>query len=289
MNRIIRKSVFETNSSSSHSVSINNNEDTVYDTIYPNNEGKIIIYGGEFGRTFSRHNDVETKLKYAVTSVLYGLDSDILKEVIREHTGCDDIELFVSDEYDSPYWSYIDHESTNVCPRDKENLRKFLFDKNSWLFVAHDEGTPEIGFYNWLTKYTKNGVIEPEFKLIFKIPEINYEKKLVEFNADILNTIIESLDIRYNATNDKLELDSHYWTNREIYYESYYGLKHNIKRKIILLFNRDYTSHHYFKENYIEFEHLEWDERRKFILSFLENNIDDKEVCYMLNYTVEEL
>lgn len=41
----IRNGVFETNSSSSHSISILNNCNGMYDTICPNDDGNIILEG----------------------------------------------------------------------------------------------------------------------------------------------------------------------------------------------------------------------------------------------------
>ena len=109
--RLIRTSVFETNSSSCHSVSVaDETKPFIFDTIYPDLDGKIVIKGGEYGRgIFTRHNDVKTKLSYALTSTLYGVDENILKEIVKEQTGCEDIEFLVSEEYNSPYFSYIDH------------------------------------------------------------------------------------------------------------------------------------------------------------------------------------
>lgn len=158
--KIIRKGVFEINSSSCHSVSVANG-DTIFDSIIPDEDGCIRIEGGEFGRFFKRTNDTMEKASYALTSTNYGVSKELLEEIIREQTLCDNVEFYLNDDH------YIDHESTDVCPTSKEELRRFIFDKNSWLFVAHDEGTPEIGFYDILPIYTKDGVIEPKYMYKF--------------------------------------------------------------------------------------------------------------------------
>jgi hypothetical protein len=46
----IRHGVFETNSSSCHSISISEDSGGLLDVIYPNNDGIIELEGGEFGK-----------------------------------------------------------------------------------------------------------------------------------------------------------------------------------------------------------------------------------------------
>ncbi len=133
MKKLIREGVFETNSSSAHSISLG--KDTgkafVLDTIYPDSNGNITIYGGEFGWEFDRHHDARTKASYALTS---GVSLDLLRDIIMEQTGAKSVSFWPGD-------GYVDHESVGVCPNDLESLREFIFNKNSWLFTGNDNST----------------------------------------------------------------------------------------------------------------------------------------------------
>lgn len=60
----IRNKVFETNSSSTHSISISANSKGLYDTIVPENK-VITLSGGKFGWEWSKFNDLLTKADYA--------------------------------------------------------------------------------------------------------------------------------------------------------------------------------------------------------------------------------
>lgn len=224
---LVRHGVFETNSSSCHSVSVaTENTDLLMDTLYPNEDGIVVINGGKFGRYFERHNDAQTKASYAATSTLYGLDAGVLKEVILEQTGAEKVLLNVSEDYSSPYSSYIDHESTDVCPRGKKELRDFIFNPNSWLFIAHDEGTPEPGFYDALPVTTKDGVVEPKYQYEFKIPVLDVTYKLLTYpNTEKISEIVDAVDFRYNSSIGKFEINAHYSSGRETYYEPSYYIK----------------------------------------------------------------
>lgn len=99
--KLIRSGVFETNSSSSHSVSIaDENKDFVLDMIYPNDEGIIVLFGGEFGWDWFKHNDALTKANYA--AVAHKHNPDLVIEVIKEQTGADHVVLAFTSDYDGP-------------------------------------------------------------------------------------------------------------------------------------------------------------------------------------------
>ena len=125
MKKLIRNGVFETNSSSAHSISIaDDTKEFVFDTLYPDENGSIIINGDEFGRDWFKYNDARTKASYAALSL--GLHS-VLIDVIKEQTGALEVGLKVDE-------GYIDHQSYGLIPTNKEKLRNFIFNKNSWLF-----------------------------------------------------------------------------------------------------------------------------------------------------------
>ena len=165
MKKLIRENVFETNSSSCHSISLGKDtgKQFLLDTLYPDQHGVINLSGGEFGWEWAKYNDVQTKASYAATATLYGLDPDLLVDVIKEHTGADAVFIRVSDEYETDGYGYIDHESVGNCPRDKEGLKDFLFNKNSWLFTGNDNSSPDPTFYH-VPEYKDGKVIIPQYK-----------------------------------------------------------------------------------------------------------------------------
>ena len=285
---LIRNGVFETNSSSCHSISISDEtQPFVFDTIYPDLDGKITIKGGEYGRgVFTRHNDVKTKLSYALTSTLYGVDENMLREIIQEQTSCDNIELLVSEDY-----NYIDHDSVDIVPRTKEELRNFIFNKNSWLFIAYDEGTPPPNFYDALPLYLENGeVLEPQYKFIFEVPSLDIQYKLLDFpNEEQLSDIVSSIDVRYNATKGVVETDYNYWSGGEIYYERDYYYTVDLERKLIILVNDDAFDKEYEKRTVKNNKILSLDERVKLRKNIIKYNIDNEDMIYSIKFTITKI
>jgi hypothetical protein len=278
---LIRNNSWDTNSSSCHSISISSDME-VLDTIYPDENGVITIEGRDFGRWFERSNDVNMKLSYAVTSTLYDLSEEILKEIIKEQTGCNEVIFNVSDDWDSPYWSSIDHESVEICPREKEQLRNFLFNKNSWLFIAHDEGTPEPGFYDVLPIYTINGVIEPLFKYELIIPLINKSFKFLDLpNQQDFKNLIDSLKVRYNKTNKIWQTNTHSWSSDEEYYEPEDYLEQDLNNRYILVFNDK-------KLKDLCYHKWKWEERKERKEVFLKARQNSK-YFKKLPFTITEL
>ncbi len=231
MKRLIRQKVFETNSSSAHSLSLGLSEskDFVFDSLYPDEEGNIILTGGEFGWEYEKYNDALTKANYAAVSTFYGLDPDLLKEVILEQTGANDVILNISSDDDSPNWSYIDHQSVGNCPRTKDELRDFIFNKNSWLFTGNDNQTPAPNFYEVEKYYNKeNGVeVEPvayKYQIVFEDPSLKVMNlKFINYpTKEDLKSMISYFDFKYNKTLKSFEINENFWSSQNDYYESYY-------------------------------------------------------------------
>lgn len=119
------------------------------DTIIPNGEGVIELRGGEFGWEIEDYHDAETKASYmALYADRYsGQESEsfteIIKNVIKEQTGCKEVQFLFSDDYNSPYHSYIDHQSVDSDQYhylfyNPEELRNFIFNKQSYLHTDND-------------------------------------------------------------------------------------------------------------------------------------------------------
>lgn len=166
---LVRKGVFETNSSSSHSISIaDDTKQFVMDTIYPNQHGVVEVHGDEFGWEWFKHNDAATKASYAAQQFAHNEDSlDILAEVIKEQTGADEVKFSGLDD------GYVDHDSYGIVPSDKDSLRNFIFNKNSWLFGGNDNATPDPTFYD-VPEFRDGRVVVPEYK--YELSVEGYEK-----------------------------------------------------------------------------------------------------------------
>jgi hypothetical protein len=158
MKKIVRKSVFETNSSSSHSLSVADpDQDFVLDTLYPDQHGVITVHDQEFGWAFEKYNDAMTKLAYLFQDQ-GDTHHDMIVDAVKEQTGAEDV-VFVEDD------GYIDHEgrgTTNEVCISKDEIINFVFNKNSWLFTGNDNSEPDPTFYD-VPEYKDGKMILPEY------------------------------------------------------------------------------------------------------------------------------
>ena len=144
---LIRRFVFETNSSTSHSLTISHND--VFDTVPVDPDGVVRIdcSGHSFCRGNAwRTNDPLVKIAFFVTYAHYWdrVDQDLLnnvKEAILDNTMAKDVEFI------NPTGSDLDFQGDFNIPEDKE-LYRTLFDKNSWMFFLGDEYDEPDGFYD---------------------------------------------------------------------------------------------------------------------------------------------
>jgi hypothetical protein len=147
--RKIRRGVFETNSSSTHSITLSN-DSVIKDRIHINDNNECIIYTGKFGWEVESYNDSATKASYALTYAAnignpekrYEL-LEMLKESIKMEVGIDVSVIFDIDTESNEYFAngYIDHQSFDVAEDvffDVETLHKFIFDRNSVLNTDND-------------------------------------------------------------------------------------------------------------------------------------------------------
>ena len=179
MKKIIRTGVFETNSSSSHSLSVaREDQEFVYDTIYPDQNGLISVIGQEFGWGWDKYNDARTKLAYAFQ------DSDennyeLIKRVVRKQTGATE----VSFDEDS---GYIDHDgvgTTGDIRGSEEDMRNFIFNKNSWLFIGNDNSNPDPTFFH-VPEFKGGRQILPEYKYELVIDGLDRTTKYLSYPDD---------------------------------------------------------------------------------------------------------
>lgn len=145
MKRLIRHGVFETNSSSSHSISIARGAN-IYETLKVDIHGCVRIKPGEFGWDEERFYEPEDKASYAMAYAANQPSRDcfeMLEEVIKEHTGCKTVifDKVKTEGERSPDYGYIDHQSDDVCMdafASKETLKEFLFNPDSYVETDND-------------------------------------------------------------------------------------------------------------------------------------------------------
>ena len=145
--RKVRQSVFETNSSSTHSLSIASfRKGDLMDTIPLDDFGNVSLNGGEFGWKVEDYTDALTKANYTAIYIEQWVPSPEIKEqfkkvfvdIIKEQTGCNEVVFNFNENY-----SYIDHQSVEGGELDylfesAETLREFIFNPRSVLHTDND-------------------------------------------------------------------------------------------------------------------------------------------------------
>ena len=254
MKKLIRIGVFESNSSSSHSISIaKNNMDFVMDTIYPDQDGVIRVEGQEFGWAWRKFNDAMTKLAYVMQDQTS--KHDMIIEVVKEQTGALEV---IFDEKDG----YIDHQSCGtayeVCDS-KDAIKNFIFNKNSWLFTGNDNGESDPMFYD-VPEIKGGKQILPKYKFELVIEGLERTTKYKSYpNDDELSNGIESLldNAMVTESGDFIVENNIYWQisrPRGVYYTKEWGI------------DQDYSTGEirFLKENDQRFRDIEVDIQKEF-------------------------
>ena len=146
-----RQAVFETNSSSTHSLSISSGSTDILDTLPLNEQGEVVLNGGEFGWDVEDYTCADIKASYAAiyVSEWSGEKSadhkKVLDTVIKQQTGCSNVvyDFYTDWSYDAQEPSYIDHQSVeggqlDYLFEDPEVLRQFIFNPRSVLHTDND-------------------------------------------------------------------------------------------------------------------------------------------------------
>ena len=146
MKRKIRKNVFETNSSSSHSLTIDKEGVTEY--LHVDTSSNLVVVNlDEFGWGYDTYNDPETKLSYLLTLLkeytvascpdeLYETrEFKEINDIVSERCECDGITIHDFD-------GYVDHQSVDTIDAlMKENdctIEEFIFDPGITLVIDND-------------------------------------------------------------------------------------------------------------------------------------------------------
>lgn len=252
MKKIIRTGVFETNSSSSHSVSIaDSTKPFILETIVPDEDGVITLTGGEYGWDYFKSNDPQEKADYAAQQFMYDQDAlDLLIDVILEVTGAKRVVIADLNH------GYVDHDSVGIIKADKDELRQLIFNKNSWIFGGNDNSEPDPTFYD-VPEYTVDGVMEVKYKYKLKIDGLENETFFKSYpSEDEITQGIHSLidDFKLDSYGD-FDTDTSIFHKLERSRSACYEL--NYRRpidmdKMIIPFVREDTwsiANHMFKEN----------------------------------------
>lgn len=139
MIKLVRHGVFETNSSSCHSLSIAHSGALV--GLTPNEDNEIVLTPGEFGWEVETFQDPLTKIAYCWQDTEHdSARREMLIEVVLEHTGASKLVMRQSNSRYFPD-GYIDHESVGTSREafvDKTTLKNFLFNSHSELIIDND-------------------------------------------------------------------------------------------------------------------------------------------------------
>lgn len=236
MKKIVRKGVFETNSSSSHSLSVaREDQDFFIDPIYPDQHGVITVYDDQFGWEWAKYNDSMTKLAYLLQDQ-GSMHYDLIEEAVLQQTGAEKL-VFIEED------GYIDHEgrgtTSGVCGS-KDSIINFVFNKNSWLFTGNDNSEPDPTFYD-VPEFKNGRMILPEYKYELVIEGLKRTTKFKSRpNEEELSQGIHAL-MHYDTLVDEggyfIEEDSIYWQiarPRDKYYKMEWGLHQDFSKNEIL-------------------------------------------------------
>lgn len=236
--KIIRRSAFETNSSSSHSIVYDKSVKT-YSSITPDGDGYIVLTGGEFGWNWRRITDPLEKANYYAIDNQHSEDRiDVLKEVIREHTGAKDVVISINSDYRLPNWSYIDHQSCGTTSdiTFKDEIKEFIFG-GGILFTGNDNGSPPPNFldepgkqYNYTISYNGRSIhlTEAEMESLKKCDreERDWGDSSYEIQSCIIEHVIDGRDFKneykINFETGEIKSRKYTWDEPEKEFE-YYG------------------------------------------------------------------
>lgn len=144
--KLIRHGVFETNSSSCHSLSIC--KDGAYEGMTPDSNNEIVLDPCEFGWGVDDYYCAENKMAYLWIYIKdwSGDSSDefmeIFQKVVCEHTGADRVVMRSSGDKYYEY-GYIDHQSVEDRDLDymfsmPEVMKSFIFNPQSYIHTDND-------------------------------------------------------------------------------------------------------------------------------------------------------
>lgn len=174
---LIRNGIYETNSSSTHSLVLGEDSIKLDTSLIPDESGIVFLDTGQFGWEWNKYNDARTKANYLLTSIKDIKNKDSkeentrrLENVIKKRTYCKDVlyknsegAIFpllkgLIEEEDGRYRfsvfydnGYIDHQSVGYgieVLKEEKTIDNFIFNLTSWLFTGNDNDDIPKDFYN---------------------------------------------------------------------------------------------------------------------------------------------
>ena len=265
MKKLIRKGVFETNSSSSHSIAIaSEDKEFVLDTIYPDQHGTIIVRGDEFGWDWFKHNDAETKASYAAQQFTHDSNAlETLEYVIKEQTGAKRVIFKGLND------GYVDHESYGIVGKSAYELKNFIFNKNSWLFGGNDNSEADPTFYH-VPEIREGKVILPEYKYELVIEGVNKTTKYLTYpTQEELRAGIESLigdEMFYNSGQPSGMGNNIMWqvTRQRNMFQLGYRYQDYSNNEIVL-YNESFNDYQFEKQIEDKLVGMDYDQKQKFV------------------------
>lgn len=151
MKKQIRKQIFETNSSSTHSIVVGNKGEDVYAGL----PKRLEFHGDEFGWEHRLYTDTQTKANYLFTSLKYtdtpheyverikstlakwGIEATF-EEIVEKRYSSGGVYYEIAGDY-----SYVDHGGENkdlvkeLC-EDEAKLMNYLFSDGSYVETSND-------------------------------------------------------------------------------------------------------------------------------------------------------
>lgn len=144
MGKLIRHGVFETNSSSTHSLVVDRNGD--YLGLTPNSNNEITVRPEDFGWSTINYSQPEEKLAYLLIYIRDWVPLESLKiayksklvDMVSEHTGAEFV-ILEGEENDG----YIDHQSVESGQLDPyfldiDLMKDFVFGRGSYVETGND-------------------------------------------------------------------------------------------------------------------------------------------------------
>ena len=155
----IRRSVFETNSSSTHSISLCLQEHFLDWDLFGSKKHKVVdLRPGEFGWEVESYDDWMSKASYCLTwAVMHAgvkwddtpevADKKVQEYLVKEDSYLHMLKRVLEDyldctvEFRDMLYGYIDHQSQDVCEdvfKSEETLKQFIFCPKSVLCTDND-------------------------------------------------------------------------------------------------------------------------------------------------------
>lgn len=146
--RKIRKGVFETNSSSTHSICITKN------MLLNDLRTHLDFRMQDFGWECEEYHDAETKANYLYTALCNTEEHELIL-ALKDTLNKNEITCTFEDPEDKTwggYKAYIDHysdlknEFRNIC-LDEESLMRYLFSKQSFIITGNDNDDTDVSIH----------------------------------------------------------------------------------------------------------------------------------------------